>query len=68
MTSAQDSDTLQFALPMEGRRRFIFFPWLFYFFNVNTRKQGVSCFGGWNGKGVGPAVPSWDVLLLPVLI
>ena len=26
ITSAQDSDTLQFTLPMEGRRRFIFFP------------------------------------------
>lgn len=64
ITSAQDSDTSQFTLPMEGRRRFIFFPGLFYFFDVITRKQGVSCFGGWNGKGVGLAVPSWEVLLL----
>lgn len=34
VTSAQDSDPLQSPLPMEGRKRFVFFPWLLFFFKV----------------------------------
>lgn len=34
VTSAQDRDPLQLPLPMEGRKRFAFFPWLLFFFEV----------------------------------